>query len=640
MPQYIEHLIRIHRFVVWTAQIAIFAASAALAFYLRFDFVLPKPFLICMLWGLPAWVVIKIVVFRFFALDRGWWRYVSTADLFRLLLGNIVGSIFSAIVILLFVPVRVPRSIYPLDLMICFLGTAGIRIAVRMIAERNPADSSRTKRKNTLIYGAGGAGITLLREIRNNPKLPYRVCGFLDDRTDKQGMRLAGVPVRGGGDKVKELTARHDVETILIAIPSATGIEMTRILKLCHAAGVECRTVPGLGEIIGGRELAGQIREVAVEDLLGRSQVKLDEDQIRDSIAGKVILVTGAGGSIGSELCRQIARFQPAGIIGFDCAESALFEIEQEMLREHNDVPFFPEIGSIQNRRRVDEVVAHYLPAAIYHAAAYKHVPLMETHVFEAIENNVFGTWNTAMAANDYGVARFVLISSDKAVRPTNVMGATKRVTELLLLQMQSRSTKYVAVRFGNVLGSNGSVIPIFKRQIAAGGPVTVTHPEMRRFFMTIPEACQLVLQAAVIGDNGEICVLDMDQPVRIADLARNLILLSGLRPDEDIQIEFTGIRPGEKLYEELNLFCEETVPTSHEKIRIFTGKRASQHDAASILALLRDVCASRDTGALVLALKEIVTDYSPSIQLLRYMVKDAAKPGDLEHQARLVRLR
>jgi FlaA1/EpsC-like NDP-sugar epimerase len=308
--------------------------------------------------------------------------------------------------------------------------------------------------------------------------------------------------------------------------------------------------------------------------------------------------------------------------VGFDIAESPLFEIDREMCQAFPAVPFYPAIGSIQNRARLDEILSHYRPSVIYHAAAYKHVPLMESHVFEAIKNNVFGTYNVAAAAAAHGVEDLVMISSDKAVRPTNVMGATKRIAELLLLGLQNGNTQYIAVRFGNVLGSNGSVIPIFKKQIAAGGPITVTHPEMRRFFMTIPEACQLVLQASAIGKGGQICVLDMGQPVKIVDLARHLILLSGLRPDQDIEIEFTGMRPGEKLYEELSTLLEDTVPTEHEKIRIFIGNGAPEEDMQTWLNSLHEICESRDMGRLIVALKEIVMDYNPSSDLLKRIIK------------------
>jgi FlaA1/EpsC-like NDP-sugar epimerase len=618
--QALNRLKAVHRFVVWSTQTGIFALSAVAAFLLRFDFTLPPQHLRHLLYALPVWIAVKSAVFHVANLDRGWWRYVSVHDLLRIGLGNFTASALSCMAIVFIAPPGFPRSIYALDLMTCFLGTAGIRLIGRVASE-----ASREVRKgaaNTLIYGAGDAGVTLLREIQNNRRLPYRVLGFLDDRLEKKGARILGVPVIGGGDHAEAFVTKYKINVILIAIPSATGAEMTRILERCHKAGAECKTVPGLGEVMKGRGLAGQIREVAVEDLLDRTPVRLEQDLIHGTLEGKVVLVTGAAGSIGSELCRQIARFHPAGIVGLDIAESPLFEIDREMRLAFPKTPFYPQIGSIQNRARLDEILQRYSPSVVYHAAAYKHVPMMEAHVFEAIENNVFGTYNVAVAAAEHGVEDFVLISSDKAVRPTNIMGATKRVAELLLVALQNGRTKYVAVRFGNVLGSNGSVIPVFKKQIAAGGPVTVTHPDMRRYFMTIAEASQLVLQAAAIGEGGQICVLDMGEPVKIVDLARNLILLSGLKPGEDIEISFTGIRPGEKLYEELSTQLEDTVPTAHEKIRIFIGNGISEGDITSWLDGLREICDSRDTGRLIVALKEMVLDYSPSAHLLRRVIE------------------
>ncbi len=609
----------VRRVAIWATEIAIFTASAATAFLLRFDFSVPPAYLRYLPYALAVWLPVKFVVFRALRLDRGFWRYVSAIDLMRISAANFIASSIAYILIRLLAPPGFPRSLYVLDLMVCLSGTSGFRLAARITANvGSRARSDTGTEKRTFIYGAGDAGITLLREIRNNARLAYRVCGFIDDDPGKLGLRIAGVPVLGPGDKIKPLVARHKITIILIAIPSSTGGEMTRILELCHDAGAEFKTVPGLGEIIEERGLAGQIREVAVEDLLGRTPVHLEEDLIRSTLKDKVVLVTGAAGSIGFELCRQIAPFHPAGIVGFEIAESSLFEIDREMHQLFPAVPFYPEIGSIQNRDRLNEVFCRYKPAVVYHAAAYKHVPLMETHAFEAIENNVFGTYNVAAAAANHGVGDFLLISSDKAVRPTNVMGATKRIAELILLALQNGCTKYVAVRFGNVLGSNGSVIPIFKKQIAAGGPVTVTHPDMRRFFMTIPEACQLVLQALAIGKGGQICVLDMGHPIKIVDLARNLILLSGLRPDEDIKIEFTGMRPGEKLYEELSTLLEDTVPTKHDKIRIFVGNGVPHEDMRNWLESLREICEARDTGRLVVALKELVPDYSPSVHLLK----------------------
>ncbi len=611
------------RGAAWALQIGLFALSAIGAFLLRFDFRVPSNYLPQLFVALPIWLVIKTIVFRIAKLDRGMWRYVSAADLVRVVYGNVAASLVAGSLIILIAPSGFPRSIFVLDLLICSLATSGLRLFARVMVEaRLNQRNGAVAAKNTLIYGAGDAGVTLLKEIRNNPKLCYRVAGFVDDQPSRKGLRIDRVAVLGGGDKLKDLVAEHHVELILIAIPSASSEQMTRILELCYGAGAEFKTVPGLGDLIEGNGIANQIREVAVEDLLGRTPVRLEEARIRGSIENKMILVTGAAGSIGAELCRQIARFNPAGIVGFEIAESPLFEIDREMRQLWPQVPFYPEIGSIQNRSRLDDVLRQYRPSVVYHAAAYKHVPLMEEHVFEAIENNVFGTYNVADAAAEHGVEDFVMISSDKAVRPTNVMGATKRIAELLLLGMQNGRTRYVAVRFGNVLGSNGSVIPIFKKQIASGGPVTVTHPEMRRFFMTIPEACQLVLQASTIGQGGQICVLEMGQPVKIVDLARNLILLSGLRPDDDIKIQFTGMRPGEKLYEELSTMLEDTVPTGHEKVRVFMGNGMPEGDIQSWLRSLREICEARDAGSLVVALKEIVLDYNPSSQLLRRVIE------------------
>jgi FlaA1/EpsC-like NDP-sugar epimerase len=603
-------------------QLAIYVIAVALSFLLRFDFSVPRNYVPHIVAGLCVLVPAKILVFHFLKLDRGWWRYVSIRDIERLAAANFAGSLLGFPILLLFAPIGFPRSVYLLDFLLCFGMTAGVRLAVRSVFEfsRLPSLSSR---KRTLIYGAGDAGVTLLREINRNSTLRYEVIAFIDDDQSKSGNFIHRVKVFGNGAALPSVVSSEGIEMVLIALPSATGGQMTTVLKQCQSAGVAYKTIPGLAEVIEGNGLATQIRDVAVEDLLGRTPVQLEEDRIRESLEGKVVMVTGAAGSIGSELCRQIARFQPAGIVGYEIAESPLFEIDREMRASFPEIPFYPEIGSVQNRARLDDVLRQYSPAVVYHAAAYKHVPLMEAHVFEAVENNVFGTYNVATAAAAHGVHDFVMISSDKAVRPANIMGATKRIAELLLLALQNGRTRYVAVRFGNVLGSNGSVIPIFKKQIASGGPVTVTHPDMRRFFMTIPEACQLVLQAAAIGEGGQICVLDMGEPVKIVDLARNLILLSGLRPDEDIKIEFSGMRPGEKLYEELSTLLENTVATGHEKIRIFVGNGMAHGDMLTWLGRLREICDARDAGGLVVALKEIVLDYNPSTHLLKRVLEE-----------------
>lgn len=612
----------LHRLTVVAFQLLTFILCIAVAFLLRFEFVIPQTYNHYLLYSLLTWIPIKLIVFILFGLDRGWWRFVSIYDIMELVYANVLGSIFCAIVTIAAGPPAFPRSLYILDLLACFVSTSGQRVFIRILSDLLVATKSDLDlRVRIFIYGAGSAGVILLREIRSNPKLHYVICGFIDDNPRKRGLVIQGVRVLGAAEDLAKLVPRYRVAEILIALPSATGSDMSKILDHCHISGVQCRTIPALGEIIARSSISLQLRDVAVEDLLGRRPIRLEEDEIRSSIQGKVILVTGAAGSIGSELCRQIARFKPSAIVGLEIAESPLFEIDREMRQIFPYIPFYPEIGSIQNRSRIREILRQYAPSTLYHAAAYKHVPMMETHIFEAVENNVFGTYNIATEAANHGVEDFVMISSDKAVRPTNIMGATKRVSELLLLTLRDGGTKYVSVRFGNVLGSSGSVIPIFKKQIAAGGPVTVTHPEMQRFFMTIPEACQLVLQAAVIGKNGQICVLDMGKPVKIVDLAKKLILLSGLKVDEDIKIRFTGVRPGEKLYEELNTVFEDTVPTNHEKIRIFVGNGILECEMDSWLSHLRKACETRDTGALVVALKGLLLDYNPSVYLLERLM-------------------
>jgi FlaA1/EpsC-like NDP-sugar epimerase len=514
----------------------------------------------------------------------------------------------------------IPRSVYILDWLISCLLTLGGRLAARVVATAISTSSVEGERANTIIYGAGAAGLALLWELRQNQSLMCDVIGIVDDDQSKVGLVLDGKRVMGTGESLGALVQKHAIKRVLIAIPSATGPQMVRILRFATDAKVEYKMVPSLGELVQGTELGKQIREVAVEDLLGRKPVHLDQDQIKERIQGRVVMVTGAAGSIGSEICRQIASFRPLAIVGFDEAETPLFHIDKEMARNFPFVTFYAEIGSITSRSTLKRVMQHYHPSILYHAAAYKHVPLMEKHVFAAVETNIFGTWNVARAAAEHGVGDFVMISTDKAVRPTSMMGATKRTAELLIRTLQMEGgTKFVAVRFGNVLGSNGSVIPIFKEQIAAGGPVTVTHPDMTRYFMTIPEAAQLVLQAFSIGKGGEVFVLEMGEPVKIVDLAKNLILLSGLQPERDIEIQFTGLRPGEKMYEELNLQDEHLVPTSHAKIRSYVCHQ--NLDAMQIKASLQHLQAiveGQDVANLVLLLKELVPDYNPGTELLK----------------------
>ena len=603
--------------LVWAVQIGVFAISVITAFLLRFDLRLPPDQEAHLVYALAVWIAVKIIVFRAARLDRGWWRFVSLDDMPRLAVGNLVGSFVGTLGLHWLAPIGFPRSVYVLDFLLCSMLTIGIRLAARIFFEISRFHALDGK-KRTLIYGAGNAGLSLHAEIRRNASLPYHVVGFIDDDSKKAKVVVHGLKVLGNREKLSAIARKYRVDTVLIAVPSASGEQMTRILRCCHAAGVSYKTVPGFGDVIKSSNLSKQIRDVAVEDLLGRKSARLNENEIFNKLRHKVVVVTGAGGSIGSELCRQIAGFRPEKIVGYEISENALFHLNLEMKERFPGTPFQPEIGSIQKPERLAEVLDHYHPSILYHAAAYKHVPLMESHMFEALENNVFGTYATAATAAKHGVEDFVMISSDKAVRPTNIMGVTKRVAELAVGSLQNGATRFASVRFGNVLGSNGSVIPLFKKQIAAGGPVRVTHPDMQRYFMTIPEASQLVLQTSAMAKGGEIFVLDMGEPVKIVDLARNLILLSGLRPDEDIRIEFTGIRPGEKLYEELHTFEESTLPTRHEKIKIFAGPSLAYGQMSGTLETLRKICAERDVTRLILQLKEIVPDYNPSSHVLQ----------------------
>ena len=604
---------------VWTIrilQLCLFVASGVTAFLLRFDFALPEPMLGALRTGVCVWAIAKVGAFHCLGLGRGMWRYFAAPDVARVGAANVIGSTAASAAILAAWPHPFPRSVLVIDFLISLLLTMGVRAATRLLLE-GPSHARAPEQRRVFIYGAGAAGALLLSETRSSASRYPAVCGFIDDDRDKRGMLINCVPVRGGGEDLARLVRAHGAREVLIAIPSATGEQMSRIIRRCREAGASFRTMPAIAEMVSGRAIAPQIRDVAVEDLLGRGPVELDRRLIGEKLRGGAALVTGAAGSIGSELCRQIAGFRPASLVALDSSETGLFHLEREIRARFPGVAFHAEIGNIQNRQRLREVFARRAPRVVYHAAAYKHVPMMESHAFEAVENNVAGAYNVASIAAEFGAEDFVMISSDKAVRPTSIMGATKRVSELIVRSLQNGGSRYVSVRFGNVLGSNGSVAPIFKMQIAAGGPVTVTHPEMQRYFMTIPEAAQLVLQASTMGQGGEIFVLDMGQPVRIVDLAKQLILLSGLQPEEDIRIEFTGIRPGEKLYEELNLVEEQTVPTGHAKINVFAGACLPFDKAMRHLGALRNACERRDLRALLVEIKAMVPDYAPSRELL-----------------------
>jgi FlaA1/EpsC-like NDP-sugar epimerase len=612
------------RFVlIGIGEAALISVALSSAFLLRFDFAIPSSYLSVLERSLLVALAIKLTAFYLAGLHRSAWRYVTIRDMSRLGIVNGISSLTFGAVCILWIGPTFPRSIYGIDFLVCQLLTAILLASVRLREEMFVRRDPQCSRKGLLIYGAGRAGAGLVREFRSNRGLG-RVAGFLDDDPAKINTRIAGVLVLGCGRDAAMLVQRYRrahpaIEEIIIAMPSATSRQMREAAANCAAAGVPCKTVPGLAELLNGRFLSAQLRDISLNDLLGRAAVRLDEPEIRRRVAGHCVMVTGAAGSIGSEICRQVSKFLPSRLVAFDWAESELYKIELELRRDFPDLDLVVALGDIKDELRIGEVIRTNAVSSIFHAAAYKHVPLMESHVLEAVKNNILGTWRISRAAAVNNVSSFILISSDKAVNPTNLMGATKRVTELMVSALnQIGATRFVAVRFGNVLGSNGSVVPIFRGQIAAGGPVTVTHPDMRRYFMTIPEAVQLVLEASTLGKGSEIFVLDMGAPVRVVDLAKNMIRLTGLVPHEDIEIRYVGLRPGEKLFEELRMDGEDMLPTPHEKIKVFRGEPMNIELIESWVDVLEKLIELRDQLGVVAHVKAIVPEFSPSAALAR----------------------
>ena len=598
-------------------QAAIVVASLWGAFAVRFDFNISSVQLSRFYSLLPALLAIKLGVFWWQGLFRGWWRYVSMADLVVIVRANVIASLlFLLYAFLAYRGANIPRSVLVLDWMFCFLFMGGVRFFTRALREHYlpmPA-RNRQPRSRLLVVGSGDAGQMIAREIRLNPALNLEVVGFVDDDPRKRKQSFQGFPVLGKIRRIGRICQEQGVDEIVIAIPSASGKDLRHIVELCQATGVKFKTLPGVGQLIDGKISIQQVKDVELEDLLGRASVKLDLSRIEACLKGKRVLVTGAGGSIGSEICRQVARFQPKKIVLFENAETPLFQIERELRIKFPELRIVPIIGDIRFKARVEAIFDEFLPEVVFHAAAYKHVPMMECNPAEAANNNVRGTRIIADAAHRFGTERFVMISTDKAVNPTNVMGASKRAAELYVQALAKRSrTNFVTVRFGNVLGSNGSVIPIFKEQIAKGGPVTVTHPEVTRFFMTIPEASQLVLQAGSMGKGGEIFLLDMGEPVKIVKLAEELIQLSGYRPYEDIEIAFSGLRPGEKLYEELLLDGEGVQPTCHEKIMVAKAAECDEVVLVRQIEELYQLARAMDLGGVVAKLQEMVPEFKPA---------------------------
>ena len=603
----------IRRFVVFGHDVAAAGIAWLAAYWLRFNFDVPADYAAAMLSLLPLIVGLHALVFWTLGLYRGMWRYASLPDLQRIVAAVGLAAIaVPALLAMLRMNDLVPRSVYLITPVLLALAMGGSRLGYRAWREgRLTTLVSKPQSSPVLVLGAGTAAAALLKELAASPQ--WRVVGVLDDDPGKRGAELVGVKVLGGLAEIAAQAPRYGVAQAIIAMPEATHGERKRAAELCTQAGIAVLTVPALSDIVSGRVSVSALRPIELDDLLGRDPVQLDEAGLKGFFGGKTVLVTGAGGSIGAELCRQIARFAPARLVLFELSEFSLYAIEQEFLDRGTPVEIVAAIGDAKHEARVAEVFSRYRPDIVFHAAAYKHVPLMEQeNAFEAVRNNVLSTLVVARAARAGGAARFVLVSTDKAVNPTNVMGASKRLAELVCQGLQRQGgTNFVIVRFGNVLGSTGSVVPRFREQIARGGPVTVTHRDIQRYFMSIPEASQLVLQAGQMGKDSEIYVLDMGEPVKIADLARQMIRLSGFS-ESDIRIEFTGLRPGEKLYEEPLADAEKTLATPHPKLRI-ARVHAPQSDGflAELQAWLSATGA--DAASVRSRLQSWITEYRPS---------------------------
>ena len=605
---------------VMVAVLDVLATAACYFFglWFRYDFVfadISPEHLDGYLRAILPWCVITVCVFLVFRLYNCIWAFVSTSEVFRILGAYAVLAVLG-VSIFHFDGSFMPRSSLVVGFVFSFLCTVGIRFSYRLLrtAQMQFAHIAHSgELKRVMLIGAGDAGRALANEFLSSAYIQEHLACVIDDNPVKHGKQLCGIPIVGGRDRIPEAVRKYHIGKIICAIPSASASARKQILDICATTGCEVQILPGIYQMVNGEVSISKLRQVDPQDLLGRDPIRVDLEQIVGYVSGKVVLVTGGGGSIGSELCRQIARAKPKLLIVFDIYENNAYDIQMELRREHPELRLEVLIGSVRNLARVESIMSAWHPDLVFHAAAHKHVPLMEDSPNEAIKNNVFGTYNVAMAAARNGVSRFVLISTDKAVNPTNIMGASKRLCEMVVQMMNRRSaTEFVAVRFGNVLGSNGSVIPLFKKQIEAGGPVTVTHPDIIRYFMTIPEAVSLVLQAGYYAKGGEIFVLDMGEPVKIDTMARNLIRLSGFEPDVDIKVEYTGLRPGEKLYEEL-LMREEGMQDTDNKL-IHIGRPIEMDDDLFCGQLQR--------------LEQACTEESPDIrELVAQMVPTYKRP-------------
>ncbi len=607
-------MIKKRRIIVFACDLILIGISLCAAFLLRFDFTIPADTLTLFWECLLVVMIVKPLVFFSIGFYQSMWRYASLQDGVEIFKGVTLASILAvASVFFLRQFAPIPRSIFLLDWILLFALIASSRLIWRIYRETYVIDKSCTGPR-TLIVGAGEAGSLLLKEIRRHPNTAYNILGFVDDDPDKKGMKLHGISVLGPSRKLKEYIRLYEIQDVIIAMPSADGKTIRNIVDSCKNANVTFKTLPSIGELIDGTLSISQIKNVEIEDLLGREAVILDKEQIGNYLTGKRILVTGAAGSIGSEICRQVSLFKPAKLILLDQAETPLYEIEKELITNFPNLRILPLIADIRDNNLVEQAFEEFMPQVVFHAAAYKHVPMMEYNPAQAVLNNVLGSKNIADAAHYFKVQNFVMISTDKAVNPTNVMGATKRAAETYIQALSRTSpTKFTTVRFGNVLGSNGSVIPLFKDQIAKGGPVTVTDKRVIRYFMTIPEATQLVLQAGSMGNGSEILVLDMGEPVRIVDLAEELIRLSGLTPYVDIDITFTGLRPGEKLFEELLIDGENILPTEHQKIRLLAPVSIDMMPVKTELEFMATAARTNNISELIKSLKRLVPEFKPT---------------------------
>ncbi len=622
-----------HRFYfILGADLVLFAMAFVGAYLLRFDFTLEPFYRNQILQLLPFLLPVKILIFFLLGMYRGMWRYTSLNDLWRLVQASLLAMLFYiSATLYIYGSHGIPRSVFLLDAMLTFLLCGGLRLSIRIFyAATNSqrlwpsiflkGNNLRPPQKSVIIIGAGGAGEKMLREIIDNPNIDYNVEGFLDDDRAKWGRSLHGFKVFGGAEMLPKIIKHRKIDEVLIATPCATGVQMRRIIEICKRCEARYRTLPEIGAIINGNVSIKSLRDVKYEDLLRRPPVKLDTAEISQYLQGKRVLVTGAGGSIGSELCRQIIRFDPKELILLDTGEANLYSIQMELHHEKNFRDYRCLLSRVQDRPLIEKVFKKFLPEIIFHAAAYKHVPMLEHNPWEAVDNNVFGSQVVMDLAIKYGVKRFVLVSTDKAVRPTNVMGASKRLTELMVQSLHGNGTRFMAVRFGNVIGSSGSVLPLFRRQLEQGGPITVTHPEVTRYFMTIPEAAQLILQAGGLGEGGEIFILEMGTPVKIVEMAEELVRLSGKTLGKDVEIIFTGLREGEKLYEELITQGEDTTGTKYEKIMVLrsTNWNGQMSQADFTLWLngavkdLYQISKSHNVHAIKCKLMEILPEYEP----------------------------